>query len=117
MQLQEFNGKASKTLCLEEDASMYWNTQAGNITTDIKVMVDFTLLALSSTNLVTWNFHLDDSPKGRYDMILGKNLLTELGLNLKLSEHVIEADYGHFNGSTTPMVDLGTYILKYLNTG
>ena len=50
-------------------------------------------------------------------MILGPDILTELGLNLKFSEHVIEADDGNFKGSTTPMVDLGTYIFKYLNTG
>ena len=50
-------------------------------------------------------------------MILGRDILTELGLNLKFSEHVIEADDGPFNGSTMPMVDLGTYIFKDLNTG
>ena len=49
-------------------------------------------------------------------MILGQYLLTELVLNLKFSEHVIEADYGIFKGSTTPVVNLGTYIFKYLNT-
>ena len=39
---------------------------------------------------------MDDFAKGRYDIILLQDLLTELGLNLKLSEHVIEADYGIF---------------------
>ena len=46
-----------------------------------------------------WNFHVDDSAKGRYDIIVGEDLLTELGLNLIFSEHVIEADCGPFNGS------------------
>ena len=50
-------------------------------------------------------------------MILGRDLLTELGLNLKLSEHVIKLDDGPLKGSTAPMVDLGTYQFKYLNTG
>ena len=50
-------------------------------------------------------------------MILEQDLLTELVLNIKFSEHVIEADYGTFNGSTKPMVDLGTYIFKDLNKG
>ena len=49
-------------------------------------------------------------------MILGQDILTELGLNLKWSEHVIKAGDGPFNGSTTPMVDVGMYICKYLNT-
>ena len=46
-------------------------------------------------------------------MILGQYILIELGFNLKLSEHVIEADDGTFKGSKTPIVDLGMYI--YLN--
>ena len=50
-------------------------------------------------------------------MILGIYLLTELGLNLKFSDHVIEADDGTFKGSTSPMIDLGTYEFKDLNIG
>ena len=40
-------------------------------------------------------------------MIFGRDLLTELGLDLNFSEHVIEADYGPLMGATTIMVDLG----------
>ena len=50
-------------------------------------------------------------------MISGIYLLTELGLNLELSDYVIKADDGSFKGSTSPMVDLGTYGFKNLNTG
>ena len=50
-------------------------------------------------------------------MILGRDLLAYLILNLKSSDRVIEADDGPFKGSTTPMVDLGTYEFKYLNPG
>ena len=39
---------------------MQWNTQAGNITTDLKVNVDFTLPALSAKNIVAWKCHVDD---------------------------------------------------------
>ena len=38
-------------------------------------------------------------------------------IKFKNSEHVIEADDGNFKGSKAPMVDLGTYIFKYLNIG
>ena len=78
----------------------------------IKVKVDFTLPVLSATNVVTWNCHVDDSAKGRYDIIFGRVLLIYLGLNFKPSEHVIGSNKGPFKGSTAPMVDLGTYIFK-----
>ena len=87
---------------------MQWHTQARNITTNIKVTVDSTLPTLSMKNVMTWKCHVDDSAKGIYNMILGRYLLTELVLNLKFSEHVIKSDDVPFNGSTTPMIDLGT---------
>ena len=55
---------------------MQWNTQAGNITTNLKVNIYFTLPALSVKNVVTWDCRLDDSAKGRYYMILGTDLQT-----------------------------------------
>ena len=72
-------GRLVKRLGLEKDAPMQWITQAVDITTNIKVKVDFNLPALSATNAVTWNCHVDDSAKGRYDMVLLQDLQTELG--------------------------------------
>ena len=96
---------------------MQWHTQVGNITNNLKVELDFTLPKLSAKILVAWKYHVDDSAKGRYNMILGRCILTDLWLNLKLSDHVIKSYYGSFKGSTSPMVDLGMYEFKYLNTG
>ena len=56
--------------------------------------------------IVTWSFHVDDSAKGSYYMILGRDILIDLGLNLKLSSNVIEAYDGTIKGSMEPMVDL-----------
>ena len=61
-------------ICSEKDSVMRWQTQAGNITTNLKVKVDFTLPALSATNVVTRKYYVDESNKGRYDMILGRYL-------------------------------------------
>ena len=96
---------------------MQWHTKARNITTNIKFKADLTLPALSATNVEMWRCHVDAYAKFIYDMILCRYLLTELGLNLKLSEHVIKSDDGPFKGSTAPMVDLGKYIFKDLNIG
>ena len=45
-------------------------------------------------------------------MILGRDSLTGLVLNLRLSDHVIEADDVPLKGLTALMVDLGMYELK-----
>ena len=82
-----FNGKNNKKLTPKEDNVMQWHTQAGKITTNLEVTVDFTLPELSATKIVAWNFHVHEY-----------------------------AHAGPLKGSTTPMVDLGTYEFKDLNT-
>ena len=49
-------------------------------------------------------------------MILGKDILKYIGLNIKLSDHAIEAYYVPLKGSTAPMVDMGMYEFKDLIT-
>ena len=88
-----------------------------SVTTNLKVKIEFTLPELSITKILMWNCHVGESAKGVYGMILGRDLLTALGINLKFSDHVIEADYGPFKGLMLTMVDLGEYEFKYLNTG
>ena len=44
----------------------------------LKVEMDFNLPALSARKIMTWYFHVYNSAKGRYYMILGRRLLTEL---------------------------------------
>ena len=71
-------GSIVEKLYPEKDAVIQWHTQAGNITTNLKVKVYFTLPRLRAMNVVTWKCHVDDSAKCRYDLILGRYLLTEL---------------------------------------
>ena len=52
-----------------------WHTQTGNITTNIKVEVDFILPEISEMTVVTCKSYVDDSVKGRYNIILRKDLL------------------------------------------
>ena len=62
---------------------MQWQTQAGNLNTNIKVKLDSTLPEISVTKKVTWKYNVDDSTKFRYDIILGRYLLTASLLNIK----------------------------------
>ena len=61
---------------------MQCHMQSGIIINNLKLKIDFTLPEHSVTEIVTWNCHVDDSSKGRYDMVLGRDLLTYLGLNI-----------------------------------
>ena len=66
----------------KKDTVMKWHKQPINITTNLKVNIYFTLHELSATKTMTWNCHVGDSSKGRYDLILGRYLLMELRLNI-----------------------------------
>ena len=90
----------------KEDSGMQWTTQASNITTNLKVKIYLTLPELSSKKIVTWNCPVDDSAEGRYDMILGRYLLTALGLNIEFYDDVIGVDGIPLKGSMEPMVDM-----------
>ena len=50
----------------KKDNMTQWHTQAINITTNIKVKIYFTLPEISATIIVTWNYRVCDSTKGRY---------------------------------------------------
>ena len=60
----------------KRDDVVQWHTQAVNITTNLNVKIYFTLPELSATKIVMWNYHVDDFAKGRYYMILGRDILT-----------------------------------------
>ena len=68
---------------------MQCHTPTGSITTNLKVNILFILPEITGTKIVTWNFHVDDSAKVRYDMILGIYPLTAILLDITLSDHVI----------------------------
>ena len=57
---------------------MQCNTQSSIITTNIKVKIYFNLPEIRATKNMTWNCHVDESAKGRYYMILGRYILTDL---------------------------------------
>ena len=65
----------------KKDGVMQCHTQSGNITNNLKVKIDLTLPELSAKTIVTWNCHVDEPSNGRYEMILGRYLLTALLLN------------------------------------
>ena len=52
--------------------------------TNKKEKGNFCLPQFIETKFVTWEYHMYDSDKGTYNMILRRDLLTDLELNLKI---------------------------------
>ena len=68
-------GSLFEKIHTEKYAMIKWHTQASNITNNIKVRFYFTLLTLIATYVVTCKCHEDDSTKGRYNMILERDMV------------------------------------------
>ena len=67
-------GRLVEKLSPKKYAVMQWHKQAGNITSNLKVEVNFTCTELNATNDVTWKCYVYDYAKGRYNMILVRYL-------------------------------------------
>ena len=52
MKFHNYNGRYNKRITPKQ-SMMQWHTQAGKITTNLKVKIDFTLPEISATKIVT----------------------------------------------------------------
>ena len=75
-----------------------WETQSGKFVTSNKVNVDFYLTYSSATKIVSWKCHAGNKTNSRCNMILGRYLLTALGLDLKISAKLITGGEGPYEG-------------------
>jgi len=76
-----------------------WTTAAGQMRTDTMCKAQFVLPELYDDRLIEWDLHIAKS-LGNYDMIIGQDLLTELGINILFQEQVVTWD-----DATIPMKD------------
>ena len=57
---------------------------AGSVQTGQKTKAHFSLPEFFEDRLIEWNMHLTEK-LGQYDMIIGRDLLTELGVDINFS--------------------------------
>ncbi len=64
-----------------------WSTKAGSFDTNRKVNCQFTLPEFHQGKDISWTMYVDESDKrlNNYDMIIGRDLLKELGIDLLFS--------------------------------
>ena len=91
-----------------------WENQTGKFTTSKKVNVYFCLPEFSTTKIVPWKCHVANKTNIRYNMILGRDLLITLGLDLKFSENLFIGGEGPYEGCSATMSDLSNYGFRSL---
>ena len=68
-----------------------WSTPAGEMTTRDKTKLQFTMPELHDKRLIEWNCHVIKD-MGNYDMIIGRDLMSFLGMDVQFSSHEIVWD-------------------------
>ena len=64
---------------------MVWQTTAGEIATTSRCKLEFGLHEFSTTRRINHDFHVMDTPLPGYDMILGRDLMHSLKLDVMFS--------------------------------
>ena len=81
-----------KKLCLKNDSTSKWMTQAGEFTTTKKWATKFVLPEFTVNKIIDWNVHVFENKNPMYDLIIGRDLLHELGIDLLFSEGIMKWD-------------------------
>src|SRR5688572_8924473 len=91
-----------KRLKQRDDKPSNWSTKAGSFRTTQTCKIYLTLPAFHEKRNISWTAFVDSTDKltCRYDMIIGRDLISELGMTFNFGEHQMEWDY-----ATTPMID------------
>lgn len=102
-----------------------WLTSAGSFESNKKVLIHLALPEMSDTKSINTWVHLAPMLQ-QYDMIIGRDLLAELGIKLDFKEHTISWDdieipmkpdaatYGNFYIADSPAMDDATERIKHI---
>ena len=84
---------------LKEGKETVWTTPAGNVSTNAKTRAKFIMTELHYDRAIQWDLHVAPS-LGSYDVILGRDFMQDLGIDILNSECTIQWD-----GASIPMKD------------
>ena len=75
------------TLKVTKENKTKWTTKAGQFSTHRKCEITFTLPVFHKHREITWNCYVDESPSNTsiYDLIIGRDLMHEIGLDICFS--------------------------------
>ena len=82
-----------------------WTTPGGNMTTSSKVKAQFTIPELHDKCLIEWDVHVTKT-LGAYDMIIGRDLLQFLGIDVLFSSMSVE-----WEGASMPFKEIDASLI------
>lgn len=89
-----------------KSAHTTWNTKAGTFSTTKKCKCKFMLPEFHAHRLIEWEMYVDDSTSlSTYDMIIGRDLMDSIGMDLLFSENLMRWD-----NATVPMRDNSLFL-------
>ena len=85
-------------LRMKNDNTTNWIMKGGNFQTSKKCKTTFILKEFYGNKSIEWNLHVDSSPgPHQYDMILGRDVLSELGIMLDFKDQTMTWDDSTIN--------------------
>ena len=83
---------------------VHFSTQWCDCNTDFTSKIQILLTELDVRKMITWNYHVDESQgKHKYDMILGRDIFSELKIVLYFYNNTIWVDGGAYEVFTSMM--------------
>ena len=80
-------------LRMQKDTTTKWITKGGNFQTSKKCKTTFILKEFYENKSIEWNLHVDSTPgPHHYNMILGHNVMSELGIMLDFNDQTMMWD-------------------------
>ena len=90
--------KFVRNLCMKNDNTTNWITKGGNFQTSKKCKTTFILKEFYKNKSIEWNLHVDSTPSPhQYDMVLGHNIMSELGIMLNFKDQTMTRDDSTIN--------------------
>ena len=83
--------KFAKKLRQKKDTKTTWTTPSGQMSTTHKCQATFTIPELHDNRVIHYDIHVAKT-LGSYDMIIGRDIMSELRIDLKFSTQEIEWD-------------------------
>mgnify|MGYP005753024869 CR=1 FL=1 len=82
-----------------------WTTPSGAMSTNEESRVQFTIPELHEDRMIQWTSHIASQSIANYDMIIGRDLLRSLAIDIKFSNETVEWD-----GAYIPMKGMNASI-------